>query len=140
MLWQQVEKNITDREERGIDQRETRRMLKSLDNHVKVNMKAGREDKTPLQDKSKIDAHLRELFVEANAQLGLMKLPERVFGRYKPLMKAAIFENLKKKYGGADPRIEHRKAEISNKNQQDRKIYAQLSDGSVPSFDQFKRI
>jgi len=55
--------------------------------------------------------------MEANAQLGLVKLPEKAFGQYKNMIKRVLYDQLKEgKYGGDEPRIEARKEEINKEN------------------------
>ena len=46
----------------------------------------------------------------------------------------------KEDFGGKDPRVELKRMRIETQNKIDRKIYTQLSDGSVPSFEQFAAI
>ena len=47
-----------------------------------------------------------ELLVEANAQLGLLALPESVFGNYRELIRTTQYEAMKKyDFDGKDPRV-----------------------------------
>ena len=41
-------------------------------------------------------------------------------------------------FAGKDPRVELKRQRISEENQIERKIYTQLPDGQVPSFEKFK--
>jgi hypothetical protein len=46
--------------------------------------------------------------VEANAQLGFVKLPEKLFGKYKNLVKLTHYEEMKKILG-EDPILNYKK-------------------------------
>ena len=50
--------------------------------------------------------------VEANAQLGLFKLPEDIFGKYEPVIRKALYNKMKDMSGGLDPRKEAKRLEI----------------------------
>ena len=43
-------------------------------------------------------------------------------------------------FDGKDPRVALKLEDISKKTQAELKIYTQLSDGSVPSFEQFQAV
>jgi hypothetical protein len=52
----------------------------------------------------------KELLMEANAQLGLVQLPENLFGRYKSLIKQVQYAEMQKiDFAGKDPRVELKK-------------------------------
>ena len=79
--------------------------------------------------------------VEANAQLGLLTLPDSIFGNYRELIRITQYEEMKKvDFGGNDPRLALKMDKISQENQRSRQVYTQLSDGTVPSFEQFQAI
>ena len=83
----------------------------------------------------------RELIMEANAQLGLLKFPESSYGEYKELIKATIYKMFKEDvYGGQEPRLAQKIEKIQQVTMQETGVYTQLSDGSVPSFEKFKAI
>ena len=59
----------------------------------------------------------KELLVEANAQLGLLQLPEAVFGKYEHLIRATQYNEMKKvDFGGKDPRVEIKRLKILHEN------------------------
>jgi hypothetical protein len=57
-----------------------------------------------------------ELLMEANAQTGILKLPESAFGKHREIMKTALFRSMREEAGGDDPRIESKRKEISHNN------------------------
>jgi hypothetical protein len=77
--------------------------------------------------------------VEANAQLGVLKLPEALFGQYENLIKLTHYNEFKKVLG-EEPILHYKKHLISAQNQKSRGVHLQLADGSTPSFEQFKAI
>ena len=82
-----------------------------------------------------------ELMVEANAQLQLITLPESTYGKYKELIKLTQYETIKQHwFGGEDPRLEFKREKIMAETMNETKVYKQLSDGSVPSFEKFKSV
>ena len=54
--------------------------------------------------------------MEANAQTGILKLPESAFGKHREIMKTALFRSMREEAGGDDPRIESKRKEISHNN------------------------
>ena len=76
LLLGQMVKNIQERELRGINQTETKILLKSLGSQQQDNITNMKAEKL-----------YTELLVEANAQLGLLALPESVFGHYRELIR-----------------------------------------------------
>lgn len=81
----------------------------------------------------------RELMVEANTQLGLFTLPESMFAKYKEIIKITSYETMKQALG-EDPRKFYKREHVLNENIKERGKLIQLSDGSVPSFEEFKVI
>ena len=77
--------------------------------------------------------------VEANSQLGLIKMPRKIFGEYENLIKLTHYNQFKEVIG-EDPILNHKKQLISEQNQKARGIYIQQQDGSTPSFEDFKAI
>lgn len=66
----------------------------------------------------------KELLVEANAQLGLMQLPEDIFGRYKQLIRITQYEEMKRvDFDGKDPRVELKREKIALENKNERQVY-----------------
>lgn len=82
---------------------------------------------------------MEKLFVEANAQLGYLKLPKDLFGKHENLVKQTHYGMFHEQLG-EDPILNHKKNLISAQNQESRGVYLQLQDGKVPSFEQFKAI
>jgi hypothetical protein len=65
-------------------------------------------------------------------------LPEETFGKYENLIRVTLYEQMKKEvFGGEDPRQALRRAEIQQETQIQTRVYTQLSDGQVPSLEQF---
>jgi hypothetical protein len=59
--------------------------------------------------------------VEANAQLGLLALPESIFGNYRELIRMTQYEEMKRiDFGGKDPRLSLKLEKISRENQSER--------------------
>ena len=132
MLLTQIMLNIKEREAQGISQEETKLLLK------KLATESDQEDNVTLK---KAERLYKELLIEANAQLGLVQLPEDIFGKYRELIRVTQFEAMRKiDFDGKDPRVELKRMRIQAKNKVERQIYTQLSDGSVPSFNQFQAI
>lgn len=50
--------------------------------------------------------------IEANAQLGLLKLPKEIFGKYENLIKATHYERFREILG-EDPILNEKKKRIS---------------------------
>ena len=79
--------------------------------------------------------------VEANAQLQLITLPESTYGKYKELIRLTQYETMKQHwFGGEDPRLEFKREKIMAETMNETKVYKQLSDGSVPSYEKFKSV
>ena len=74
-----MERNIIEREKKGIKQDETRTLLASI-------LKA-QENQTGDQISVRALKLYTELMVEVNAQLQLFKLPEATFGKYRELIR-----------------------------------------------------
>ena len=72
--------------------------------------------------------------IEANAQMGLLKLPREIFGDHENLIKLTHYKMFTETLG-EDPILNHKKKLISEQNQKSRGIYLQLKDGSTPSFE-----
>ena len=124
-IFQKIEENILEREAQGISQETTRILLNQL-------FKSRQETPENL-------ALFKELFIEANTQLGIFSLPEDIFGKYKELVRVTL-NNVIFKQTGEDPRRIWKREMISAENQEERQIYTQLSDGQVPSFEEFKSV
>ena len=58
----------------------------------------------------------RQLMVEANSQLGLVKLPREAFGEFENLIKLTQYNQFKEMLG-EDPILNHKKQLISAQNQ-----------------------
>ena len=96
------------------------------------------EDQTPALEPREVRQY-QKLMVEANAQLGFLRLPKKIFGKYENLVKATHYERFRELLG-EDPILHEKKKRISEQNQRTRGIYTQLQDGTVPSFEKFKAI
>ena len=123
-LVRQVFANIEAREAKGIDQKAARRIMEKA---LEINQKdprleasnntgegMGKAPTTPIQP-----AELRlyqKLMVEANAQLGLLKLPKELFGEYENLIKVTHYERFKELLG-EDPILHEKKERIRMQNQ-----------------------
>ncbi len=101
-LLEQVERNIQRREKEGIDQTQTRVLLKQL-------LQEGGETPENLQ-------LYRELVIEANTQLGLITMPEEFFSKYKEIIKITSYDELKKVIG-EDPRRAHKRYLVQKDNE-----------------------
>lgn len=78
MLIHKMCANIAERESNGVNQSETKILLLALANSNE------NSDNITLKRAEKL---YKELLIEANAQLGLLQLPEALFGKYKSLIK-----------------------------------------------------
>ena len=106
LLLGQMVKNIQERELRGINQTETKILLKSLASQQQDNITNMKAEKL-----------YTELLVEANAQLGLLALPESVFGHYRELIRTTQYEAMKEfEFDGKDPRVALKQAKISQES------------------------
>lgn len=146
-LVQRVFANIEAREAKGIDQQAARHVMEKM---LKINQKDPRLEAFNNTGQGMSQAPLpaieprevrqyRKLMVEANAQLGFLKLPKAIFGEYENLIKMTHYDRFKELLG-EDPMLHEKKQRIRIQNQEARGIYTQLQDGSVPSFEQFKAI
>lgn len=62
--------------------------------------------------------------MEANAQLGLVTLPESIFGHYRELIRITQYEAMKKiDFDGKDPRVALKMEKISSDTQNRRQVY-----------------
>ena len=76
--------------------------------------------------------------IEANAQLQLFKFPKDDFGEHEQLIRQTQYEAMKDYiFDGEDPRKALKRLEIQAETQQETRVFKQLSDGSVPSFEKF---
>jgi hypothetical protein len=51
--------------------------------------------------------------IEANTQLGLFVLPEETFGKYETIIRATLYEQMKKEtFAGEDPRKALRRIDV----------------------------
>lgn len=82
MLVAKMCQNIAEREAKGINQSETKILLQALADANKST------DNITLKRAEKL---YKELLMEANAQLGLLQLPEAIFGKYTNLIKQIQF-------------------------------------------------
>jgi hypothetical protein len=77
----------------------------------------------------------RRMMMEANTQLGLVKLPRSVFGKYENLIKATQYEMFKEQIG-EDPLTNYKRQLISIQNIKARGVMIQRQDGSVTSLEE----
>ena len=55
----------------------------------------------------------KRLMIQANTQLGLFALPEETFGKYETLMRATLYEQMKKNtFDGEDPKKVYRRLDV----------------------------
>ena len=109
MLVAKMCQNIAEREAKGINQSETRILLQALADANKST------DNITLKRAEKL---YKELLMEANAQLGLLQLPEAIFGKYTNLIKQIQFQEMRDKvFDGKDPRVELKRLQIQSENQ-----------------------
>lgn len=57
----------------------------------------------------------RELVVEANTQLGYFTMPEKMFGKFKEIIKMTAYDNLKETIG-EDPRLAYKREQVLIEN------------------------
>ena len=68
-------------------------------------------------------------------------MPESAYGQYKELIKATQYKMFKEDLlGGEEPRLAKKREQIQQLTMKETGVYAQLSDGSVPSFEKFKAV
>lgn len=131
----QIMHNIDDRERRGVDQSQTKNFL------TKLAIGYQKEDQKGNFVPAGAFKILRELFVEANSQLKLFRLPEDVYGKYESLIRITMYDQMKKtNFGGEDPRLAIKKERALAETQAETGVYLQMQDGQVPSFQKFKAI
>eukprot|EP00347_Sterkiella_histriomuscorum_P017245 403350129 len=124
-LLRQIEININNRIKQGIDQTSVRVGLSQL---------FQQEQETPENLQL-----WRELFIEANTQLGYFTLPNDVLEKYKDIVRVT-FRNMQKEQLGEDPERHMKRKSVLLESQRELGVATQLEDGSVPSFTQFKAI
>lgn len=94
----------------GIPQKETLQMLSMLAEAAKTNDFAN----DSLRKSKKL---WKQLIVEANAQLGLVQLPAKVFESYRELIRQTVHREMQEKeFGGALPKKAIKYKRISAKN------------------------